>query len=324
MKSDQRRYGRGMSGGIDFTLAGIPVRVLWMFFIVAFLLGSGSQDPLLIALWMGVLFVSILLHELGHAFACRAFGVQPAVVLHGFGGLTFGRSLPVKQDLLVSLAGPAAGLSIGLPLWWVQANVAITSPLVADLVSIAVWINVLWGVVNLLPLMPLDGGHATNALLSLIFRRDMTRPTRVISIVTAGIGVALALRYGLLFGALLAGWYLVMNVQELRKTGPGTWSPTVTMPTPPPTPTPTPTGASDAPKDAAVPSADAPRPPERPTRPGQRTFALEVDAAARALARDEPELAAIAIDRARRLARTDEDESVVAPLEAELRRRLAE
>jgi Zn-dependent protease len=173
---------KDMNGGFDLRVAGVPVRVMWMFFFVTFLIGSSFGDPVRIGAWMAVAFVSILVHEMGHAFAYRAFGVEPTVALHGFGGSTFGRSLPVGRDLVVSLAGPVTGLVIGLPALVVANTVPVTSALVANVIAMVVWVNVWWSLVNLLPMLPLDGGNATNAGLSLLFRRDMTHPTRVISV----------------------------------------------------------------------------------------------------------------------------------------------
>ena len=125
-----------MNGGLDFVLFGVPVRVMWMFFFFMVIFGASFSDPDVsqtvgIALWVAIAFVSILAHEFGHALVYRAFGVQPTVVLHGFGGLTFGRSLPVAKDLVVTLAGPLTGLAIGLPLAYVGANVHISDPTVA-------------------------------------------------------------------------------------------------------------------------------------------------------------------------------------------------
>jgi len=350
-----------MNGGLDFTLLGVPVRVMWMFFFVMFLFGSVWQDPVLIALWVGIAFVSILAHEFGHALVYRGFGVQPSVVIHGFGGLTFGRSLPVAKDLVVSLAGPLVGLSIGLPLLYVNANARIGNPTLEAALAMGIYINVLWSLINLLPLLPLDGGNALNALLALVTRRDMTLVTRVISIITAAILIGVALKYQFLFGALLAGYYGFMNIQALMNGSRGRFAPNVTMPprqgsappsgpagtTPPPGPPtqspayppPPPGGAAPTPTrewsptpPAQPPTAPGPPPAADPAAaawtqpqfgPQRRTFGQEVESTAQALARNEPELASIAVDRAARLVQTPEDSIVVQQLRNEVMRRLS-
>ena len=56
---------------LRFNIAGFPVRVHPLFWVIAILLGSGSDNLLMIPVWIVIVFVSILVHELGHAFAFR-------------------------------------------------------------------------------------------------------------------------------------------------------------------------------------------------------------------------------------------------------------
>lgn len=152
---------------MTFSLFGIPVRVQPIFWIVALLLGAprgtSPREIAELALWVAVLFVSILAHELGHAFAMRAYGRSPSIELWGLGGLThWGEGAPVSpgKDILVSLAGPGAGLALGALVFGVTRLVP-PSPgsLMETFVFQALWINVIWGLVNLVPILPLDGGH---------------------------------------------------------------------------------------------------------------------------------------------------------------------
>jgi Zn-dependent protease len=334
-------------GGIEFTLAGVPVKIQWMFFLIAVLFGLRYQNyPVLLAAWVAVMFLSILFHEMGHAFAYRRFGVSPSVVIHGFGGLTFGRSLPVARDLFVSLAGPGVGLAIGLPLLYVQRNVRISDFYVGEIVGMAIWTNVGWALLNLLPLLPLDGGNATNAFLSLISRRDMTRPTRVISIITSGGLVLLALQYRFVYGAFLAGWYGFQNFQALqngmdvsRFSQHKTYEPhkpkkqsraarrASRSESPPPS-------RPDWTPPIRPPEASWEPNPPKPTskistvgwvQPGakpERTFNVELDTAVQALARNQPELAMVALDRARRKAVLPEQHAAADQLHAEITRKL--
>ena len=111
-----------------FDLAGIRVRVSAWFWLAAALLGwnicqafaRGDQRALLqfLVIWIGVVFLSLLVHELGHAFAYRAFGQGAHVVLYHFGGIAipelWGRRGHLRpfQRLLVSAAGPIAQLAL--------------------------------------------------------------------------------------------------------------------------------------------------------------------------------------------------------------------
>ncbi len=69
-----------------FRLAGFPVEIHPSFFILAVLLGLGAGDVRLILLWVAVVFVSILTHELGHAIVGRSYGLQPQIRLYSMGG----------------------------------------------------------------------------------------------------------------------------------------------------------------------------------------------------------------------------------------------
>jgi stage IV sporulation protein FB len=284
-----------VNGGLDFVLAGVPVRVLWTFFIVSVLMGSFfGTDLVIIGLFVVVFFVSILLHELGHAFAYAVFGVRSEIVLHGFGGLTFGRSLNPGKNLLVSLAGPVAGLTIGIPLLLAEPSIAraVANPTVVTVIDMLILVNVLWALLNLLPILPLDGGNALNSFLGLILRRDTTQAVRIVSIVTAGVGAAFAVKYQYWFAALLAGWYIWQNAQAFstgRRSG-GGWKPTITRPAkgaksaetaptqslpplraPTPTPTPTPTTPPSASPDQSDGDGSRLGPWRRPDQPDRAT-----------------------------------------------------
>jgi stage IV sporulation protein FB len=74
---------------LKFSILGIPVGVDWWFWLMCILLGGGfyakaPEDWHRVAVWTAVVFVSIMVHELGHALAARRFGVKPLIKLHGF------------------------------------------------------------------------------------------------------------------------------------------------------------------------------------------------------------------------------------------------
>jgi Zn-dependent protease len=182
---------------LHFRLFGFPVRVHPFFWLVMLVFGlSGERpDPFRALIWTGVGFVSILVHELGHAFFQRRFGGDPRIVLYSFGGLAIcddcDRS-PAKQ-ILIALAGPFAGFAFavlaalvirgsGHPLGvTTQAEFGYYVPLVfgelyfAPFDSFAlnniVWtlfyVNIWWGLLNLLPIYPLDGGRVARETFTL-------------------------------------------------------------------------------------------------------------------------------------------------------------
>lgn len=126
-----------------FKLSFFPVLL-----VLAYILIEGTFDPL----W--ILGFS-LLHELGHITAIRLLGGR----LHGFSGGGQGFALAVnglsyKAELWVALAGPAVNLLLALLFWlWGSAFYCFA--------------NLALAAMNLLPILPLDGGRVLRAVLSL-------------------------------------------------------------------------------------------------------------------------------------------------------------
>jgi stage IV sporulation protein FB len=217
---------------VHFRLFGFPVRVSPWFWIVALMFGvSGNSDPVMTLTWVVAAFLSILVHELGHAFLQRKFGGHPRVTLHGFGGLTICEDCDRSpgSQILISLAGPFAGFlfallvvavvrlsghAIGFALSENQidprvagARSVIIQPLVFvlayfttfdsnplnHLVADLLQINILWGVLNLFPIYPLDGGRVSRELLTLGNPRRGVVASLWLSVFAAGVVAAYAL-----------------------------------------------------------------------------------------------------------------------------------
>jgi hypothetical protein len=93
---------------MNFRLLGVPVRISPFFWVVTAMLGWGDGDMQRVAIWVGCVFLSIMVHEMGHALTNRLFGRSPAIVLHGMGGLCFseGPNISARQRILVLFNGP--------------------------------------------------------------------------------------------------------------------------------------------------------------------------------------------------------------------------
>lgn len=168
----------------------------------------------------GIVTVSILWHELGHAFAFRAFGERhPTIVLWGLGGLTYGQP-PSRawQSIVVSLAGPGLGLALGLASLAARVLVGGQLGRFAGILDQLVWINLAWTFFNLLPLHPLDGGSALRTLLVKTMGHRGLGVSLWISIATGLAAGALAIRSGSIFLIVLLAMLIVGNVSELRGT----------------------------------------------------------------------------------------------------------
>jgi stage IV sporulation protein FB len=163
----------------DFHILDVPVRVKIWFWVVILLIG-GEQRPKALAIWLSVCFVSILLHELGHVFAVRAFHEEADVVLYHWGGTTIPRMPLVGwfPRVVVAFFGPLAGFCVagvalllagywGIPVRFSHLGFlpAVSAPLQYTLLNTVLWVNVYWGFLNLLPIYPFDGGHAAQAIL---------------------------------------------------------------------------------------------------------------------------------------------------------------
>ncbi len=205
---------------LRFRLGDVPVRVEIAFFVVAALLGASLGTVMGVAIWVGVVLVSVLVHELGHAIAMRASGVSSRIVLHGFGGLTIpSAAIPSRaKRITVDLAGPLSGLLLlGVPAVWLARTLPDPSAPVEIVLLSLVWVNVAWSLVNLLPILPLDGGNVTKELLDVATGDHGEVPARVVSIVVAAAAGLYALRSGMLFAGMFALFFLTTNWRALSE-----------------------------------------------------------------------------------------------------------
>lgn len=205
-----------------FSISGIPVRVEPLFLAVIVLLGIvPGQSPVFLVSWVVVATGSILVHELGHAVAYRYYGVEPRIVLHGLGGLTsgVGRFSP-GQRIVVSLAGPLAALVLlGLPAYALLGSPSFAAGDGEVILRQLVFVNVVWSLANLLPILPLDGGNVVLAVVDLILPRNAHRIANVVSIlVAAALGWWAWDSLGYEFGLVVAAMLIGVNVIDLLRT----------------------------------------------------------------------------------------------------------
>lgn len=191
--------------------------ILIALFVILHLEGGAPIEHAL--LWAPVIFFSVLLHEIGHAATIGLLGFGPSQIsLAGLGGLTRNarRSRP-WHDILISVAGPLSSFGIAVAAFFLLQNVAFfrSDPMFSVLFPMLMWANMIWGVFNLLPIFPLDGGQALRNFARMITRE---RTALMISVwVSMLVGAALAiwgLRSGQFFVAILAA---VLTVQNFRQ-----------------------------------------------------------------------------------------------------------
>lgn len=223
-----------MSAKPHFRVAGVPVRIEPVFWIVTVFFAFNLQDARLIITWVAVVLVSILVHELGHAVALKVYGQQSSIVLHGFGGVTISqRRLSKVQSIIVSLAGPFTALALlGIPAILIRDS-EYGASLLRDYATgtsgfglwpvlyFAVYVNIWWSIANLLPIRPLDGGNVMTELIGI-------QKARILSIVVGGGAAVWAYLYadrGLRYAALFAAFLAFINFSEYRRTKTGAPAP---------------------------------------------------------------------------------------------------
>ncbi len=197
---------------VTFVLFGIPVRVNPMFWLMAAALGWGSGDLPLVLIWVWCVFFSVLIHELGHALTAEWFGWRSSILLYFGGGLAFSdryvNNTP-GRSVIMSFMGPMAQfLLLGIVLIVLLALRAFQveiPPYAATAFNYLIIINIFWPILNLLPILPLDGGRILQGLLDMFRIRRRSDITRGISVVLAA-GVAVwCFTENMPFGTIMFG-----------------------------------------------------------------------------------------------------------------------
>ena len=158
---------------IQFSLFNIPIRVLPWFWITLALIGGAlrtdSKEALFgMLLFMLAGFISILVHELGHALTAKHYGKRVEIVLQAFGGYASysgGERLSKLQTLAITAAGPAIQILLGIVVWSLTKRIDGLSEHGRDFFTILYMISFLWAILNLLPVLPLDGGRLMETML---------------------------------------------------------------------------------------------------------------------------------------------------------------
>lgn len=214
-----------------FPFFGTPVRVTPWFWLIGVVTGwpflSANQvDRLLI--WIGVLFVSILVHELGHAIAGRCFGWPSSVFLYHLGGVTvypYRTGETTGRSIVTSFAGPWAGFLLFGLTWGIRAGLNAADIHYHYYIEVAfqfsIWINFYWTLVNLAPVYPLDGGQIAHAALSHYRGRKGEAWTYQIGMAVAAALAAYFFMQRMRFAGFLFAFLAVENYQryELHKRG---------------------------------------------------------------------------------------------------------
>ncbi len=195
-------------GDLHFAVLGIPVRIHPFFWLIAALLGYGAThgEPRLMFFWVLAVMFSILVHELGHALVIRKYGWQPRITLYGMGGLASYNATRIdpRTHIVISLAGPLAGFALaalivslamatghavrflfGWPyiVFWQIGG--FSNVLLDNFVDFLLFVNIWWGILNLLPIWPLDGGQIARDVFQVLNQPQALQSSLWLSLFTA-------------------------------------------------------------------------------------------------------------------------------------------
>lgn len=208
---------------------GVQVRVDLTVLLVAavfIFMGVGSNPTLQTVInqttFVVLLFVSIFLHEMGHAAGARVFGIRTLdVTLTFFGGLARLEKPPRRalEDVVISFAGPATNLAIGgaLYLWLFSDGANWLESHSWRILARVMEANIFLGLLNLLPGHPLDGGHIARAILGTFLPMPTAR--LIVGYIGVGVGflfIGLDLAGGFGFGLLIGLLLVLVASQEIQ------------------------------------------------------------------------------------------------------------
>jgi len=204
--------------------------------------------------WMLAWGAVFLVHEFGHALVIqRIYGARPWIIFYGFGGLTCHQPYYRKSPgpwgrVLISMAGPGAGFLVAflillltllsgchlilslnglgilpIPLLFpYEILLQLENPsnlffyLVGWFVFGFLWMSVFWGILNLLPIYPLDGGNIARELLVMMDPRQGLVNSLWISIIVAGILAVFCVKEGSVFAGMFFGFIAWQCYQQIQ------------------------------------------------------------------------------------------------------------
>jgi Zn-dependent protease len=206
---------------VRFSIFGIPVQVQPFFWITLVIIGgalgaTSATAILQVGIFVLAGFISILIHELGHALTARKFGATSEITLQAFGGYAAysGVRLTRPQSFAVTAAGPAVQILLGLGVFIALRYLPPLNDNADYFLGTLVWISIAWAVLNLLPVLPLDGGQMLNAMLG----PQRIRITLWITIiVSALVGLILFVRTHSVLFPIFLGMFAWQAYQALRE-----------------------------------------------------------------------------------------------------------
>ena len=169
-------------------------------------------------IWIPILFLSVLVHELAHAGMIGILGFGSSqIILGGMGGVTINqRKARPWQDFLISVAGPASSFALAfLCVFFSRTEVGQTDKMLQVFLPWMVQANIFWGLFNLVPVPPLDGGHATRDFFRMFLSERMAFVVAIwIAMIVGVVVVVYAFKAQWYFLALYIAWFVYLAFQQ--------------------------------------------------------------------------------------------------------------
>ncbi|MBF8262920.1 MAG: hypothetical protein HW387_585 [Parachlamydiales bacterium] len=190
----------------------IPIAIQPFFWLFAAMIGYiNSQTLVGTLIWIGIILISVLFHEFGHALTAVAFRQKAQIQLVSLGGLTTyqGPKLKFWQQFIIVLDGPLAGIAL-----FFIASLILKIPLPPVLYGIVAMIrivNLFWSILNLLPVLPLDGGQLLRIALEGFFGVKGFRASLIIGM---GFAVLLSFYFFIAQSFLIGAFFFLFAFQS--------------------------------------------------------------------------------------------------------------
>ena len=158
-------------------------------------------------------FISVLIHELGHALMIRKYGLPTEIHLIAFGGLATHPAgmLNRKQSFLVTAAGPGIQFALGVICLILLNTVPVPEEsLLRKMLQYLTWVSFVWSILNCLPIFPMDGGQ----MLAAILGPQRQRATYLVGMLTSIVIGILGYFVGAVILAIFMGLFAYQNWQQ--------------------------------------------------------------------------------------------------------------
>jgi stage IV sporulation protein FB len=210
-----------IGGALNFRFLNIPVYIHPTFWIFLILFTNIYRDFSMQSVILGIVMIfSLLVHEYGHALTAYYFGARPAIVLEAFGGRAEyeGFRMTPRQEFLVTLNGPLLeSVLILLSYSLLQWDIFDSHPYIRYFLYVTMRLNILWCLLNLIPIAPLDGGHLARYLLERKFGEKGYRASIMLGLISAMVAVPYLCYQGFVFFGILLLIFGFRHFQMLRE-----------------------------------------------------------------------------------------------------------